>query len=147
MIIKEWKCKEHGAFECSDPICPALGCLSEQVVQEFRTPPMVRSRMVKQHDQGIRELSDRMGGANFRSGQVGDTAFGGTAGNGVLWGNDAAKFLGHPVHEKALPTDAMKSSAAVATRQDFVSRDMKPPAKEIISHSSDATDRKKIAAS
>lgn len=145
-IIQEWACKEHGAFECSDPICPALGCRSQNVVREFRTPPGIVSRMVRQHEKGIRELSDRMGGVNFRTAKEGEASFGGDVGKKLLWGNDAAKFLGHPITERAIATDAMKSDAGVATRVDFSAHDMRPPVKEIITHKSDAADRKKVSA-
>lgn len=145
-VVKEWKCSEHGPFDCSDPICPALGCRSQDVVREFRTPPMLRSGMVKQHDKGIRELSDRMGGANFRSAKEGEASFGGTVGSSLLWGNDAAKFLGHPVHEKLEASNAMKSDAAVATRVDFSSHDMRPPVKEVIAHRSEEAARNKAVA-
>ena len=145
-MIKEWKCNEHGAFECSDPICPALGCRSQEVVREFRTPPMVRSGMVKQHERGIRELSERMGGANFRTTKEGEASFGGDVGKNLLWGNEAAKFLGDPSQEKNKKSDAMKSGAAVATRVDFSSHDLRPPVNEIIAHRSDGAATKRMVA-
>lgn len=146
MILKEWKCAEHGPFECSDAICPEMGCMSESVTREFRTAPGIKSRMVQQHERGIRALSDRMGGANFRTAKEGEASYGGDKAGGLLWGNDAAKFLGHPITDKAVATNAMRSDAAVATRQDFSGHSLRPPAQEIIQHASDAADRKRVAA-
>lgn len=148
MVIKEYRCEEHGAFECSDPICPAQGCRSQNVTREFRTAPAVRSRMVTQHDAGIRSLSERMGGPDFRTAkQEGDTTYGGHLASGMKWGRDAEQFLGHTITEKTLPTDAMKSSAAVATRHDFVKRDNRPPYENKTQHKDDPQDRKKVLAS
>ena len=144
-VVKEYKCAEHGSFECSDPICPAMGCRSEKVTREFRTPPGIKSNMVRQHEKGIRELSDRMGGVNFRTAKAGEASFGGDKAGGLLWGSDATKFLGHGITEKAMQTDAMKTDAAVATRQDFSSHSLRPPVKEIITHRNDSSDRKKVA--
>lgn len=145
-VIKEFRCAEHGPFECSDAICPEMGCCSQDVVREFRTAPGVRSGMVAQHERGIRELSDRMGGANFRNAKEGEASFGGDKSGGLLWGNDASKFLGHPITEKTVATNAMRSDAAVATRVDFSGHNLRPPAQDIIQHKNEAFDRKKVAA-
>lgn len=148
MVIREYRCAEHGEFECSDPICPAPGCRSQDVTREFRTAPAVRSRMVTQHDTGIRDLSERMGGADFRSAQQeGDTAYGGHLAGGMKWGQDAEKFLGHTLTEKTIQTDAMRSPAAVATRHDFVKRDNRPPFVNKTQHKDDPQDRKKVISS
>ena len=97
-VIKEWACLEHGEFDSTHPICPASGCDSRAVKQEFRTAPTIRSGMMKRFDQGIRRSSDLMGGKNFRSAKSGEAAYGGDAGkeNGmqVLWGDDSRKVLG-----------------------------------------------------
>lgn len=148
MVIREYRCEEHGAFECSDPICPAQGCRSQSVSREFRTAPAVRSRMVSQHDAGIRSLSERMGGENFRSAQQeGDTSYGGHLAGGMKWGREAEQFLGHGITEKTVASEAMKSDAAVATRQDFVKRDNRPPYENKTQHKDDPQDRKKVLAS
>lgn len=147
MVIKEYRCEDHGAFECSDPICPAAGCLSEKVTREFRTAPAVRSSMMKQHDDGIRGLSDRMGGVNFRTAkQEGDSSYGGHLAGGMKWGKEAEQFLGHTLTEKAMPTDAMKSGAAISMRQDFVKRDLRPPYADRTIHASDPQARKQVVA-
>lgn len=147
MVIKEYRCEDHGPFECSDPICPASGCLSEKVEREFRTPPGIRSGMMKQHDAGIRGLSERMGGAAFRTAtQEGDSSYGGHLAGGVKWGRDAEKFLGHGLTDKTAPTDAMKSGAAVSLRQDFVKHNMIPPYADRTQHKNDPQDRKRVVA-
>lgn len=97
-VMKEWNCLEHGEFESTHAICPASGCESRAVKQEFRTPPTIRSGTMKRFDAGIRRSSDMMGGKNFRTAKAGEASFGGDAGkeNGmqVLWGDESRKVLG-----------------------------------------------------
>ena len=97
-VLKEFNCLEHGEFEGSHPICPAFGCRSRAVVQEFRTPPTIGSRMVRQFEAGMKKTSDMYHIRNFRTARAGESAHGGDAGkeNGmqVLWGDSCRKVLG-----------------------------------------------------
>lgn len=99
-IIKEWNCLEHGEFDGSHPICPEFGCDSKHVAREFRTAVTIGSRMVKQHDAGMKRSSELYKISNFRSAREGEAAHGGNAGRDlgteVLWGSDIArKMPGH----------------------------------------------------
>jgi len=98
MAVKEWECAEHGCFERSHPICPAMGCESENVKQVFLTPPMIASGKLKRFDAGIRKSADMMGINNFRSARPGEAAYGGDEakkrGLEMLWGDDVKRILG-----------------------------------------------------
>jgi hypothetical protein len=103
-VVKEWNCLEHGPFESSHAICPAHGCRSRAVTQEFRTAPRVGTRMVKQFDAGIRRTVDMMRLNDLRTARAGETAFGGDkggpTGTRVLWGDqDVRRTLGRSVGE------------------------------------------------
>ncbi len=102
-VIKEWNCLLHGPFEGSHPICCEHGCDSKAVVREFRTPPNIGSRMLKQFDAGMKRSSDMYRIGNFRSAREGEAAYGGDAGkdNGmqVLWGEQCKRVLGRSFAE------------------------------------------------
>jgi hypothetical protein len=97
MILKEWCCIEHGEFEGSHGICPASGCNSKFVKQEFRTPVGIRTDYMKRFDAGIKKSADMYKIDNFKSAKAGETSFAGRAPAGapqVLWGNESQKVLG-----------------------------------------------------
>jgi hypothetical protein len=96
MILNDYKCSLHGVFEGSHPICPELGCESEDVIKVYLKAPGTRSDATKRFDAGIRKSAESMGISNFRSAQrEGDTAYGGDAGKQLLWGTkEAEKNLG-----------------------------------------------------
>ena len=93
-IIKEWLCVEHGPFEGSHPICPGNGCESDMVTRAFYTAPGIRSDFMKNLDAGIKKSADGLNLTDLRSAKAYEAAHGGSNPNGVLWGNDATKFLG-----------------------------------------------------
>ena len=66
-VIKEFKCAKHGDFEGTHPICPHLGCASENVVRDFRTPVGVSQGRYARFDRGLRNTSERMGIGDFRT--------------------------------------------------------------------------------
>jgi hypothetical protein len=102
-VIKEWSCLEHGPFERSHGICPALGCDSRSVTQEFRTPVSIRHGNTSRTDAGIRKSVDMYGLGNVRSARVGEASYGGDKGKElgmeVLWGNDVQKKMGRSFAE------------------------------------------------
>jgi hypothetical protein len=97
-VIKEFSCLEHGEFEGSHPICPAYGCASKSVKQEFRTAPKIRHGLTSRTDAGIRKSSDMYQISNFRSARDGEASYGGDKGKAlgmeVLWGNDIQRKMG-----------------------------------------------------
>jgi hypothetical protein len=98
-VIREYRCLEHGEFEASHPICPAMGCESRSVWQEFRTAPNIGTSMVRKHNAGMKRTSDMMRIANFRSARANESAYGGEKGRGLLWGDDCRKVLGRSFGE------------------------------------------------
>ena len=78
-IIKEWKCAQHGSFEGTHPLCPAMGCFSEHVEREFRTPVSVSKGKYARFDRGLRDTADRMNISDFKTAREGETAFAGRA--------------------------------------------------------------------
>lgn len=102
-VIKEFRCLDHGEFEASHAICPALGCDSRMVVREFRTAPKVGTQFVKRFDAGIKHSADMYRISDFRSAREGEAAYGGNVkdvnGNGVLWGDQCRKVLGRSFSE------------------------------------------------
>ena len=110
MILKEWACLEHGPFEGSHAICPALGCDSRAVTQEFRTPVGIRSGLTSRTDAGIRKSSDMYKISNFRSARDGEASYGGDRskelGMEVLWGNDVQKKMGRSFAEMSSAAQA-----------------------------------------
>lgn len=102
-IIREWACLEHGPFECSVAICPAFGCDSRCVSQEFRTAPAIRHGNTSRTDAGLRKSSDMYRINNFRSARDGEASYGGDKGKEVglevLWGDQCQKKLGRSFAE------------------------------------------------
>ena len=98
-VIKEWKCGRHGGFEGTHAICPVMGCESENVEREFRTPVSVSQGKYKRFDAGLRKTADRMGIPDWKTAREGEAGFAGRAnplGTQVLWGNDVQKEMGVP---------------------------------------------------
>lgn len=102
-MIKEWACLEHGAFEGSHAICPAYGCDSRAVTQEFRTPVGIRHATTSRTDAGIRKSVDMYRLGNVRSAREGEASYGGDRGKElgmeVLWGGDVQKKMGRSFAE------------------------------------------------
>jgi hypothetical protein len=102
-VIKEFACLEHGEFVGSHPICPAMGCDSKHVRQEFRTAPKIRHSGTSRTDAGIRKSVDMYGLGNVRSAREGEASYGGDRGKElgmeVLWGNDVNKKMGRSFAE------------------------------------------------
>jgi hypothetical protein len=103
MIIKEWFCGEHGAFEGSHAICPVIGCESAEVVREIRTAPGFKSDITKRTDAGLRKTAEGLGLSNLRSAKVGESAKPRAAGTELLWGDAGAKMLGKSLTEAHQP--------------------------------------------
>ena len=55
MVVKEWRCAQHGFFEGTDPICPQ-GC-EEDIMQVFLTPVAVKSSRTKKADKTLEQLA------------------------------------------------------------------------------------------
>ncbi len=94
MVLKEWRCKNHGVFDSSHPICPALGCRSKEVERVFLTPPGIRSEFVKRHENGIQKLAAAYGQTDFKTAKAGDASIKHPVGSELLWGSDVKKHLG-----------------------------------------------------
>jgi hypothetical protein len=92
-VIKEWECKVHGYFPGTHPICPEIGCESEEVKRVFITPPTISDGTLKRFDQGIKRSVDMMKLGNLRSARAGEAAYG-NSGNGMLWGDEVKRVLG-----------------------------------------------------
>lgn len=93
-VLKEWRCKKHGTFEGSHPICPALGCRSQSVERVFLTPPGIKSEFGKRHEAGIKKLADAYGQTDFRTARVGEHSMKRpvtATGQELLWGDSAVK--------------------------------------------------------
>ena len=124
--LKEWVCVEHGEFEASHAICPAFGCASEFVTQEFRTPVSIGTQFKKDFDAGVRKSADMMGTTRLKTAKEGEASFKGRAENGqeLLWGDQCKKVMGRSFAELAqvaqLPTTYKKrdGSAIVLTRNN-----------------------------
>lgn len=94
MVIKEWRCKKHGDFESSHPICPAMGCRSQEVERVFLTAPSVKSEFVTRHEQGVKKLAAAYGQTDFRTARAGESSKKHDLGQRLLWGNEVQKSLG-----------------------------------------------------
>lgn len=94
MVIKEWRCKDHGDFEGSHPICPGMGCRSQSVERVFLTPPGFKSDALKRHEAGIKQLAQDYGQSDFRSARSGETSKARSVGDRLLWGDEGAKAIG-----------------------------------------------------
>lgn len=94
MVIKEWRCKAHGDFESSHPICPALGCRSQNVERVFLTAPGIKSEFHTRHEKGIAKLASAYGQTDFRNARAGESSIKSPIGSKLLWGNEVQKNLG-----------------------------------------------------
>jgi hypothetical protein len=101
--LREWACLEHGEFDGTHSICPAYGCDSAHVTQEFRTPVGIGTQYTKRFDAGIRKSADMYGVNNWKSAKEGDVSFAGRAdpalGQKLLWGDECKKVMGHSFAE------------------------------------------------
>ena len=97
-VMKEFKCKKHGSFEGTHPICPQMGCDSEHVEREFRTPVSVSQGKYQRFDAGLRKTSEMMDIPNWKTARAGEVGFHGRApiGQEVLWGDDVKNVMGKP---------------------------------------------------
>lgn len=101
-VLREFKCAQHGDFEGTHPICPAMGCISEHVERVFRTPVSISKGRYKRFDAGLRRTSERMDISNFHTAREGETAFSGRApiGQELLWGSDVQRVMGRSFPEQ-----------------------------------------------
>jgi hypothetical protein len=86
MVIKEWKCQEHGTFEATHAICPHLGCESEKIERVFLTAPGLKSDRTKFNDASFQKIADNNG---FTDMSNKDGHFVGNRGNNpgaAIWG-------------------------------------------------------------
>ena len=61
MIIKEYECMAHGAFEAGEPMCPH-GCEGDIMVQRvFRTAPSIQSARYRGINSTLQSLADEHG--------------------------------------------------------------------------------------
>jgi len=100
-IIKEWKCARHGGFEGTHAICPHMGCDSENVTREFRTPVSVSQGKYARFDAGLRKTSEMMNIPDWKTARAGEQGFAGRApiGQELLWGDDVKAVMGKPMGE------------------------------------------------
>jgi hypothetical protein len=73
-VIKEWNCPEHGYFAGSHPLCPAMGCVCEDITRAFLTAPGVISATTKNNDAGLRDIATSYGLSDLRSAREGEAA-------------------------------------------------------------------------
>jgi len=103
MVLKEWSCFEHGPFDGTHAICPAYGCDSAHVTQEFRTPVAIGSEFRKRHEAGMRKSAEMYQISDFKSAKAGDASFAGRSdpslGSRVLWGDECKRVIGHSFSE------------------------------------------------
>lgn len=64
--IKEFRCFAHGEFESTEKTCPH-GCPTDFVVQEFRTPPKIKSAGTKVVDAQLRGLAQDFGLSDLKN--------------------------------------------------------------------------------
>lgn len=162
-VIKEFCCVEHGDFEGSHPICPGMGCCSDEVTRVFRTAPSISKGKFKRFDASTRRSADMMGISNFRSTREGEVSFAGRAsqeskdlGMEVLWGNDVEKKMGksfagltslaqQPLNVKTKSGDKVltrnNAMAEMATEAGLTSRAV-PKAGEVIGLRTDRNEAK-----
>lgn len=66
-VLKEWRCKAHGAFESTKKRCPS-GCPESWVVQEIRTPPAYRrSGRMKWVDEQAKAIAKENGLSDMKA--------------------------------------------------------------------------------
>lgn len=123
-VMKEWRCKAHGDFPGTHPICPSMGCQSKNVERVFLTPPRIGNAQHKRFDAGMRNTADRMGITNWNDAREGETSFSGRGAPGteVLWGSDIQKVTGKPMQEMVnqaqAPLSVQRSDGTVDTLTD-----------------------------
>lgn len=109
MPLFDWKCDKHGVFECSDPICPAMGCESEKVEKIFLKAPGFKSDRSKNIDASTRKTADMHHLNDIRTPRVGEASYGGDKekayGKKVLWGNEVNEI-------SKIPREALFANAA-----------------------------------
>lgn len=93
-VLKEFRCKKHGNFESSHPICPALGCRSDKVERVFLTPVGIKSEFVSRHESGIKRLAAAYGQSDFKTARAGEASIKHPIGSEILWGDDIRKKMG-----------------------------------------------------
>jgi hypothetical protein len=140
MILKEWKCPVHGSFEGSHPICPAMGCDSENVEREYLTAPGFKSDTTKLTDSGFRRTAEVYGlsDMNNKDGQP-------VAGSGgqALWGSDNISNYVQMLEQAKTPmtvngkTDNNRGMQAAAEGTRNFGGHIVPPAGEITVHKGD----------
>ena len=119
-IIHEWFCAEHGEFEGTHPICPALGCRSQEVIKEIRTPRATSTGLAKRTDASLRRTAEMYGQSNFKSAKEGESSKANSQASQVLWGDEGAKMIGKPLTQAFAPaqfniTDQSTGKRAVWT--------------------------------
>lgn len=95
MVIKEWKCDEHGYFEGADGVCPQ-GCV-EGINQVFLTPVAYKSERSKGIDKTSKQLAMDFGMSDIKTVKEGERQpprfqppkqpDAPPRPNGVMWGN------------------------------------------------------------
>jgi hypothetical protein len=94
-VLHDYQCKKHGVFESSHPICPHMGCESEDVKIVYLKAPGMMSAKTKNFDRETRNTAESYQLDYLKSAQrEGDTSYGGHASGSVLWGDEAAKHYG-----------------------------------------------------
>ena len=93
-VLHDYKCKKHGEFEASHPICPAMGCASEHVDIVFKKAPGLIGARTKNFDRGMKDTATQMGLLDFRSTKGEESSFAHSQAGGMLWGNQAASYFG-----------------------------------------------------
>jgi hypothetical protein len=154
VILKEWKCSIHGSFEGSHPICPSLGCESDDVQREFRTPVSIKSEITKYTDAGLQKTADVYGLSDMRNTDGSSVRSNVPIENQAVWGDSHGVQFESMMQKAQAPivikTKAGKelvahNSGMVATSQatgNFGGR-VVPPA-EITVARSDAQDVQKV---
>lgn len=93
-VLHDYQCKKHGIFEGSHPICPHMGCESEDVKMVFLKAPGTLSAKTKNFDRQTRDTVNSYQLDYLKSAQrEGDTSYGGHSAGQVLWGDEGAKHF------------------------------------------------------
>lgn len=90
MALHDWQCPVHGDFEGSHPICPALGCLSEDVIKVYRKAPSIGTARTRRVDRTLRGLAEAHGLSDM-SNRDGQSVAGSS--DRMLWGSQADTLL------------------------------------------------------
>ena len=70
MVIKEWKCEEHGYFESKTAQCPQ-GC-TNGISQVFLTPVAMKSDKTKHSDKTLKQLAMDFNMTDIKSAREGE---------------------------------------------------------------------------